>query len=417
MDNDLDRSIEELEAEVIQELEEAMGADAPKKGAAPAEKADKIDDKTSGGVEDTGPAVVSPTQKVKKPKSKEITGDPAQKGEGKPDAMDKIKEDEDVDNSVDSLEEGSCSETMSKDEMQKEMIKAMKDMPKDQMEKLYASYMKEMDMDDEEEDDEEDVAEKKAKMKEEVDARIREINVSDDVDALMNGESDLSEEFKSKAATIFESAVKSKVRGEIERMQGVYDEELVEETEKVKSELTEKIDSYLNYVVEEWMKENELAIERGLKGEIAEDFIAGLKQLFEDHYVDVPNEKYDVLEAQSEKIAELEEKVNKSLEYSVSLKEENSTLTRQIVISEATSDLTETEIEKFKSVTEDVEFDSAESFRNKIDTLKESYFPKVVSESTSTIDNVETGQAQDIDVSDSMAVYMSAISRNVKGAK
>jgi hypothetical protein len=266
-------------------------------------------------------------------------------------------------------------------------------------------------------EEEEDVAEKKAKMKEEVDARIKEINVSDDVDALMNGESDLSEEFKSKAATIFESAVKSKVRGEIERMQGVYDKELVEATETVKSELTDKIDSYLNYVVEEWMKENELAIERGLKGEIAEDFIAGLKQLFEDHYVDVPDEKYDVLEAQSEKIAELEEKVNKSLEDAVSLKEENSQLTRQIVISEATSDLTETEIEKFKSVTEDVEFDSAESFRNKIDTLKENYFPKVVSESTSTIDNVETGSAQDIDVSDSMANYMSAISRNVKGAK
>ena len=413
MDNELDRSIEELEAEVIQELEEANGADAPKKGAAPADKADKIDDKTSGGVEDTGPAVVSPTQKVKKPKSKEVTGDPAQKGEGKPDSMDKIKEDEDVVDSVDTLEEGSCSE-MSKDEMQKEMLKAMKDMPKDQMEKLYASYMKEMDMDDEE--DEEDVAEKKKMKAEAVDARIKSIDVSDDVDALMNGEGDLSEEFKSKAATIFESAVKSKVRGEIDRMQDAYDQELVESTEAVKSELTDKIDSYLNYVVEEWMKENELAIERGLKGEIAEDFIAGLKQLFEDHYVDVPDEKYDVLEAQSEKIAELEEKVNKSLEDSVSLKEENSTLTRQIVISEATSDLTETEIEKFKSVTEDVEFDSAESFRNKIDTLKENYFPKVVSESTSTIDHVETGQAQDIDVSDSMANYMSAISRNVKGA-
>jgi len=413
MDNELERTIEELEAEVLQELEEANGADAPKKGAAPADKADKIDDKTSGGVEDTGPAVVSPTQKVKKPKSKEVSGDPAQKGEGKPDSMDKIKEDEDVVDSVDTLEEGSCSE-MSKDEMQKEMLKAMKDMPKDQMEKLYASYMKEMDMDDEE--DEEDVAEKKKMKAEAVDARIKSIDVSDDVDALMNGEGDLSEEFKSKAATIFESAVKSKVRGEIDRMQDAYDQELVESTEAVKSELTDKIDSYLNYVVEEWMKENELAIERGLKGEIAEDFIAGLKQLFEDHYVDVPDEKYDVLEAQSEKIAELEEKVNKSLEDSVSLKEENSNLTRQIVISEATSDLTETEIEKFKSVTEDVEFDSAESFRNKIDTLKENYFPKVVSESTSTIDHVETGQAQDIDVSDSMANYMSAISRNVKGA-
>jgi hypothetical protein len=165
------------------------------------------------------------------------------------------------------------------------------------------------------------------------------------------------------------------------------------------------------------MKENELAIERGLKGEIAEDFIAGLKQLFEDHYVDVPDEKYDVLEAQSEKIAELEEKVNNVLDESVALKEQNSNLTRQIVISESVSDLTETEIEKFKSVTEDVEFDNEDSFRAKLDTLKESYFPRVRQESTETIDNVETGPAQDIDVSDSMAVYMSAISRNVKGAK
>jgi len=415
MDNELDRSIEELEAEVIQELEEANGADAPKKGAAPADKADKVDDKTSGSVEDTGPAVVEPTQKVKKPKSKEVTGDPAQKGEGKPDSMDKIKEEKDDDSSDDSSD---TSETkMTKEGMKNKMLAAMKKMNKKEMEELYASYNKMSEMDDEEEEDEEDVTEKKAKMKEEVDNRIKEIDVSDDVDALINGEGDLSEEFKSKAATIFESAVKSKVRGEIERMQGIYDEELVEATETVKSELTDKIDSYLNYVVEEWMKENELAIERGLKGEIAEDFIAGLKQLFEDHYVDVPSEKYDVLEAQSEKIAELEEKVNKSLEDSVSLKEENSSLTRQAVISEATSDLTETEIEKFKSVTEDVEFDSAESFRSKIYTLKESYFPKVVSESTSTIDNVETGTlAQDIDVSDSMANYMSAISRNVKGA-
>jgi hypothetical protein len=415
MTTELDKSIEELEAEVLQELEEANGAAAPKKGAVSAEKADKIDEPTPGGeVEDTGPAVVSPTQSVKKPKSKQVSGDPAQKGAVPSEKVAKMKEDEDVSEDENVISEAEMD--MSKDEMQKEMIKAMKDMPKDQMEKLYASYMKEMEGEDEEEDEEE-MAEKAKMKKEAVDARIKSIDVSEHVDALMTGEGDLSEEFKSKAATIFESAVKSKVRDEVSRMQDIYDQELVENTETIKSELTDKIDSYLNYVVEEWMKENELAIERGLKGEIAEDFIAGLKQLFEDHYVDVPDEKYDVLEAQSEKIAELEEKVNNVLDESVALKEQNSNLTRQIVISESVSDLTETEIEKFKSVTEDVEFDNEDSFRAKLDTLKESYFPRVRQESTETIDNVETGPAQDIDVSDSMAVYMSAISRNVKGAK
>ena len=137
--------------------------------------------------------------------------------------------------------------------------------------------------------------------------------------------------------------------------------------------MAEKVDDYLNYVVEEWMKENELAVERGLKGEIAEDFIAGLKQLFEDHYVDIPDDKYDVLQAQSDKIAELEEKVNKTLEESMNLKKGNDELTRDRVISEMSSDLADTEIEKFKELTEDVDFGNEEDFRSKLETLKESY--------------------------------------------
>ena len=142
-------------------------------------------------------------------------------------------------------------------------------------------------------DSEEDKAKKEA-----VENRLKSIDVSEHVSALMNGEGDLSEDFKRKAATVFEAAVKSKVRSEVERMEDEYKSELEENINTTKEELTEKVDSYMNYVVEEWMKENELAIERGLKGEIAEDFISGLKQLFEDHYVDVPDEKYDVLEAQ-----------------------------------------------------------------------------------------------------------------------
>ena len=254
--------------------------------------------------------------------------------------------------------------------------------------------------------------------KESVENRLKSIDVSEHVNALMNGEGDLSEEFKRKAATVFEAAVKSKVRSEVERMEEEYRTELEENINTTKGELTEKVDTYLNYVVEEWMKENELAIERGLKGEIAEDFISGLKQLFEDHYVDVPDEKYDVLEAQSEKISELEGRINEMMEKSIEMKTTNASLVKEQVLSELSSDLAETEIEKFKGLVEDVDYSNEESYREKLATLKESYFPKVKPSDTpvaETIDDVETGNAQsDIDTTDSMAAYMTAIGRTVK---
>ena len=156
---------------------------------------------------------------------------------------------------------------------------------------------------------EEQSEEQKAK----IEARVKDIDVKEHVDALMDSESsELSEEFKRKAATVFE-AVKSKVREEVTRLEEEYANELTSEINETKEDLSEKVDNYLNYVVEEWMKENTLAVEREPKGEIVEDFISGLKQLFEDHYVDVPDEKYDVLEAQSEKISKLEEKLDDTI--------------------------------------------------------------------------------------------------------
>ena len=250
-----------------------------------------------------------------------------------------------------------------------------------------------------------------------VEKRVKNINVKEHVDALINGEGDLSEEFKMKAATVFEAAVKSKIRDEVERLEEEYKTELDESIKETTEELSEKVDTYLNYVVEEWMKENELAIERGLKGEIAEDFISGLKQLFEDHYVDVPDEKYDVLEAQSEKITELEGKLDEAIQSVVTLRKDNSSLMREKAISESTEDLADTEIEKFKSLTEDVEFTDESSFKAKLDTLKESYFPKVKPVETQTVDDVETGNAQDVDTTDSMNSYMRAIGKFGNGAK
>ena len=250
--------------------------------------------------------------------------------------------------------------------------------------------------------------------KAEIEEKIKNINVKEDVDALVDGE-DLSEEFKEKAATIFEAAVKSKIRSEIERIVEETNESKEADMETFKEDMTEKVDTYLNYVVEEWTKENELAIERGLKGEIAEDFISGLKQLFEDHYIDVPDERYDVLEAQSEKIAELESRLNEEIEKNVEGKEAKDTLVREQVISEVSKDLADTEVEKFEGLVGDVEFVSEENFRNKLDTLKESYFPKV-QPTTDSIDNVEDSTAQDIDTTDTMRKYMSAISRDQKAS-
>ena len=439
MANEIEKTIEELEAEVLSELEEANGADAPKKGAAKAEPQLKASDASSvtpgGEVQDMGPAVTSPTDKSGPgtqagKKAKEASGDSAQKKEGKADSMDTPNDGEKkVAKPIaagDQVEMSDDQETISETEEVKEMgkmemIKAMKNMETEMkdmpVEMVKATYdkMKEM-MSKEMADMSAEEKEKEALKKEAVEQRIKDINVQEHVDALMSGEGDLSEDFKKKAATVFESAVKSKVRDEVTRLQENYENEIVEGIKSNKSELTEKVDTYMNYVVEEWMKENELAVERGLKGEIAEDFIAGLKQLFEDHYVDIPDEKYDVLQAQSDKIAELEEKVNKSIEESIDFKKSNDTLTRDKVISEVSSDLADTEIEKFKGLTEDVDFGNEEDFRSKLDTLKESYFPRTIKETTENIDNVETGPAQDIDITDSMAAYSKAIGTAVKGA-
>ena len=447
MANEIEKTIEELEAEVLSELEE-QSADAPKKGAAPAEPALKASDASSvtpgGEVQDMGPAVTSPTQ-ASGPgtqagkKAKEASGDAAQKKEGKPDSMDtpndgqkkvakslaagdevEMKDDQEIISEKEKTDEGmhdDKKEGMHGEMSKMEMIKAMKDMETEmkEMDKkmVMSMYHKMKEMMAKEMSHEE--SEKEALKKEAVEQRIKEINVQEHVEALMSGEGDLSDDFKKKAATVFESAVKSKVRDEVTRLQENYDSELEEATKSVKSDLTEKVDTYLNYVVEEWMKENELAVERGLKGEIAEDFIAGLKQLFEDHYVDIPDEKYDVLQAQSDKIAELEEKVNKTLEESINFKKSNDELTRNKVISESTSDLADTEIENFKDLTQHVEFEGEDNFKEKLNTIKESYFPKVSKEASETIDNVETGPAQDIDLTDSMAAYTKAISNHGKG--
>ena len=197
----------------------------------------------------------------------------------------------------------------------------------------------------------------------------------------------------------------------MERIESEKTSEINEEMESFKTDLAEKVDGYLDYVVKEWMKDNELAIERGLKGEIAEDFISGLKALFEEHYIDVPDEKYDILESQAQKIEELEGKLNETLGKLTEKKQSEDTLVRESVIKEVSSDLAETQTEKFASLVEDVEFTDKDTFVEKLNTLKENYFPK--STPTETLTEEGEGNAQDIDISDAMAAYTTAINRTV----
>jgi hypothetical protein len=240
---------------------------------------------------------------------------------------------------------------------------------------------------------------------------LKASSCSEDIDALV-GDADLSEEFKQKAATIFEAAINSKVKAEQERLQSEYDTKFEEEISKSKSELTEKVDSYLNYVVEEWMKENKLALERGIKGEIAEDFIGGLKKLFEDHYIDVPDEKYDVLEDQASKIEDLEKKLNEEIEKNVEMNKVNGSYKRQEIIDENSKDLADTAKEKFDSLVEGVEYSSEEDFAQKVKTIKESYFEQKAEKSASAdIDDVAEGGESNVDLSDAMAAYTNAISK------
>ena len=379
-----DKIIEAVEAQAEKEVNEAVNpqADAPKKNAVAAEPTHLKND-----AEDLGAAVVKPTDSNPDATKKvnQVSGDPQQKAQGSADAMPKLKEEDETeaDEKKSEVKEG-------------EMPKAALDALKKSQDK------KEMSHEDE----------KKKDMKEESEEDL--IDVSADVEALTKDE-DLSEDFKSKAATIFEAAVKSKINDAKKKMHASYEEKLKEEVETAKSELVEKVDSYLNYVVEEWMQDNKLAIERGIKGEIAEDFISGLKKLFEDHYIDVPDEKYDVLEDQASKIEDLEKKLNEQIEKNVEQNKAIGELKRQDIIDEASKDLADTAKEKFNKLAEEVEFSNEEDFTTKVSTIKESYFG-AKKESSTDIDDVAVAGGSDdqvdpADLSNSMAAYTAAISK------
>ena len=322
------------------------------------------------------------------------------------------KSEEKEDEKKDVKEVADKEKEMKKEVADKEKEKDMKEVAEKDKEKEVKEVA---DKEDEKKKEVSEVADKEKEAKKEMMTakdKVKNMDMKEDVAALTEGE-ELSEEFKQKAATVFEAAVKAKLVEEIENLEGEYETKVNEKVSEVKEEIVDKVDAYLNYVVEEWMKENELAIEKGLRNEITEDFIGGLKSLFESHYINVPQEKYDVIESQAAEIEKLKEDINKSMEKNIELNQKIAESTREDIIKDVSSDLAATEVDKLKGLAEGIEYKDAESFRKSVETLKNSYYPKAKASDTES-NEVAEQNAGSGNLSESMAAYTAAISKSKK---
>ena len=398
---------------------------APTKGAAPAQKEDKISNVTPGGeTQDMGPAVVSPDapsdpgiaaeKKAKKATPPGRTGGKglASNASGKtvaPTGMDGEVGDkmrgEGVDPEEKSLAAARAAEKKKAGKGGGTAGRPQEEPDEDEED----DEKKQTDLD---KDDEEEATRSKKKPTAEeitVDERVAAMDLSDDVKALTGGEG-LSEEFKQKAATIFEAAVKAKIKAELERLEEEYAEAFEQSMIEAKGELTEKVDNYLKYVVEEWMKRNEMALEHKLKAEIAESFIADLRGLFEKHDITIPDDQFDLLDAAASKADDMEEKLNEEMQKNIEMTRRINELEQHEILLDVASDLADTEVEKFAELAENVDYESADNYRTKLETIKDSYFPKA--------QVTEDGQAapdedayDEKDVTNTMAAYMTAIGK------
>ena len=270
-----------------------------------------------------------------------------------------------------------------------------------------------------ESEEQEIVAEEESSEEEEVVAEEQiedSIDVEEDLTALLEGE-ELSEEFQNKARTIFEAAIKTKISEVKSELQEQYEKTIVEEVASVKAELAERVDAYLEYVSDEWMSENKLAVEAGLKTEMTESFLTGMKSLFEDHYVTIPEDKYDVLNSMVEKLDEMEGKLNEQINKNVALNKRLAESTSDVILADVSEGLAVTQKDKLASLAENVEFDGEDNYREKLVTLRNSYFPANPGTPTTKTENLsegaETGHQQPA-VTGSMESYLKAISRSVK---
>ena len=375
---DINAELEAIAAESFADdtqLDE-VAADAPKSGAGAAMPPEKL----PGEVQDMGPAVVSPDAKtdpgVAAEKKAKQAKKPGRDGKGLPSAA-----------SPEAQGDGN-GPMKSNEEVEDETTEVITEVPEEE-----SDYVED----------------------ETIEERVSAMDLSDDVNALTEG-GELSEEFKKKAATIFEAAVRAKLRSELEHLDEKFTAKFNSEIEEAKNDMAEKVDDYLNYVVEEWMRKNEVPVAHRMKAEIAEGFITGLKTLFEDHNISVPDEQFDMLDAAAEKVDELESKLNEALETNIELSKDNDVLKRHEILLDVASDLADTEVEKFAGLAENINYENEADFREKVETIKESYFPKAQAsnndDTAAPVNEGGTPSLEEGDVPQTMAAYMSAISRN-----
>jgi len=243
-------------------------------------------------------------------------------------------------------------------------------------------------------------------------AKVEALDFSDDLDTIIAEEATLSDGFKEKASTIVEAVLTSKLAETVERLESEYVQNLEEEVSEIQASMVEKVDSYLNYVVENWMKENEVSVSQGLRTEIAEDFMTSLQSVFKEHYIEIPEGKENLLDELSDQVAELEESLNKTTEDNIALHGANQSHEKAAIVREASSGLAETDAEKFAKLVEDVEFDNKETFEQKVATIKGSFFKGEVTESVDEVNSMAgEDTAEIVEVSDSMSRYTQAITK------
>tara|TARA_A100001201_G_scaffold4793_1_gene9235 strand:+ start:6960 stop:8120 length:1161 start_codon:yes stop_codon:yes gene_type:complete len=301
------------------------------------------------------------------------------------------------------------------------MVDSAKKLKKDELGKIYGDVAKKLEgyhegahEDDEEDDDEKEESVKIASKK----ITKEDIDVSQDIDAIFNSEDELTEDFKTKATVIFETAVISKVNEVLAKISDSQESDLAEEKEKIAEELSTKLDDYLDYVVGSWVEENKIAIERGIRGQISEDFLSGLKALFTEHYVEIPEEKVDVVEELVSKVDDLESDLKEQTENNIALNKQIKDFECQQTFDSCTSGLTESEIEKFRDLATNVEFEDQDDYRSKINIIKENYF-KQSSEDLSSEVNIDVDSPIEEDQTDegtdpTMSAYVNTLTRSLK---
>ena len=334
----------------------------------------------------------------------------------------KEDDDEEDDDEEEVKKEEVVSIPKTKNGMLKSVYEKLNSLKKDQLAAQYKTILKATELiedeDEEEEDDEEEKVESK-RTKAAIKAEDLNIDVKDDVSALVDGEEGLTEEFKEKASTIFEAAVQAKVIEEVNKKVAEIETQNKTEQDQVSgdflNDMTEKVDGYLTYVVEEWMKENELAIERGIRTELVEDFMSGLRTLFTEHYIDIPEEKVDMVDDLFTKVEDLEKQLDEEIDRGVDLQKELAQFKKDDALKQATKDLADTETEKISKLAEGIEYENTEQYIEKLNVLKESYFPKsdaVTSEITETDDTIEVSEEEEVQhLEESMNHYTKAIKR------